>query len=258
MSLTMMALRISAIQALKAANTLVGGSVLDSQISVFDQTADGSLSTKVERPFIAVYTDSAKSEDLSQTGLRANGMVTILFNCGVSMTMTQTDRETGEAYILQELPATDANFEAVLDVLEAQIGRALSDPDSEWAQVFGGFVKSYEVKDCVRSSSTADNVRLAAAQTKLVVDVFADPIHGQELADQSPWRRFLGLMERDSLPQLALFESLLGGADPATVFDYERLTGMTVQTTENLRLGGFEGAARTDEVTDVEGSGGRA
>ncbi|EEE36233.1 hypothetical protein RKLH11_66 [Rhodobacteraceae bacterium KLH11] len=258
MSLTMMALRISAIQALKAGKTLVGDSVLDSQISVFDQTADGSLSTKVERPFIAVYTDSAKSEDLEHSGLRANGMVEMLFNCGVSMTMAQTNKETGETYILQELPATDANFEAVLDVLGVQIGRALSNPDNEWAQVFGNFVKSYGAKECVRSSSTADNVRLAAAQIKLTVEVFADPIHGQELSDQSPWRRFLSLMERDAIRQLTLFQDLLGVADPATVFDYERLTGMTVQTVEDLRLGGFEGVARTGELTEVEDSEDRA
>ncbi|WP_052265142.1 hypothetical protein [Ruegeria sp. ANG-R] len=258
MSLTMMALRISAIQALKAANTLVGDSVLDSQISVFDQTADGALSTKAERPFIAVYTDSAKSKELEHSGMRANGAVEMLFNCGVSMTMTQTDKDTGAAYILQELPATDANFEAVLDVLEVQIGRALSDPDSEWAQVFGGFVKSYEGKECVRSSSAAENVRLAAAQTKLTVDVFPDPIYGQELSDMSPWRRLLDLMERDALPQLELFRSLLGDADPATAFDYERLTGMTVQTADDLRLGGFEGVARTDELTEVESSEDRA
>ena len=75
MSLTMMALRIAAVQALKAGGTLVGDNVLDSQISAIDQTADGQLRSDQQRPFIAVYTDAAKSQDLGQTGLRSNGRV---------------------------------------------------------------------------------------------------------------------------------------------------------------------------------------
>ena len=55
MSLTMMALRIAAVEALKAGGTMVGTNVLDSQISAIDQTVDGDLKTDQKRPFIAVY-----------------------------------------------------------------------------------------------------------------------------------------------------------------------------------------------------------
>lgn len=250
MSLTMMALRIAAVQALKAGGTLVGDNVLDSQISAIDQTADGQLRSDQQRPFIAVYTDAAKAQDLGQTGLRSNGRVDIMFNCGVSVTMAETNKETGETQIVDLFPATDANLEAVLDALDVQISRVLTDPDNSWAQVFGDFVQAYVAKEHVRSSSSAENVRLAAGQTKLTVDVFADPRHGQSLAEGGPWPRFMALMAEHGVPQLMLFQQLVG--DPVSGFyeEFERLTGMTTRDAQSLRLYTFGGVPRDVVVTD--------
>ena len=249
MSLTMMALRIAAVRALKTGGTLVGDNVLDSQISAIDQTADGRLRSDQQRPFIAVYTDAAKAQDLGQTGLRSNGRVEIMFNCGVSVTMAETNKETGETHIVDLFPATDANLEAVLDALDVQISRVLSDPDNPWAQVFGDFVQSYVAKEHVRSSSSAENVRLAAGQTKLTVDVFADPRHGQPLAEGGPWPRFMALMAEQGVPQLALFQQLLGDASSGLYAEFERLTGMTTRDAQSLRLYTFGGVARDVVLT---------
>lgn len=251
MSLTMMALRIAAVQALKAGGTLVGDNVLDSQISAIDQTADGQLRSDQQRPFIAVYTDAAKAQDLGQTGLRSNGRVDIMFNCGVSVTMAETNRETGETQIVDLFPATDANLEAVLDALDVQISRVLTDPDNPWAQVFGGFVQAYVAKEHVRSSSSAENVRLAAGQTKLTVDVFADPRHGQPLAEGGPWPRFMALMAEHGVPQLALFQQLVGDPLSGAYEEFERLTGMTTRDAQSLRLYTFGGVPRDVVVTDA-------
>jgi len=251
MSLTMMALRIAAVQALKAGGTLVGDNVLDSQISAIDQTADGQLRSDQQRPFIAVYTDAAKAQDLGQTGLRSNGRVDIVFNCGVSVTMAETNKETGETQIVDLFPATDANLEAVLDALDVQISRVLTDPDNQWAQVFGDFVQAYVAKEHVRSSSSAENVRLAAGQTKLTVDVFADPRHGQPLAEGGPWPRFMALMAEHGVPQLALFQQLVGDPVSGAYEEFERLTGMTTRDAQSLRLYTFGGVARDVVVTDV-------
>lgn len=251
MSLTMMALRIAAVQALKAGGTLVGDNVLDSQISAIDQTADGQLRSDQQRPFIAVYTDAAKAQDLGQTGLRSNGRVDIMFNCGVSVTMAETNKETGETEIVDLFPATDANLEAVLDALDVQITRVLSDPDNPWAQVFGDFVQAYVAKEHVRSSSSAENVRLAAGQTKLTVDVFADPRHGQPLAEGGPWPRFMALMAEHGVPQLALFEQLVGDPVSGAYAEFERLTGMTTRDAQALRLYTFGGVPRDVVVTGV-------
>lgn len=251
MSLTMMALRIAAVRALKAGGTLVGDNVLDSQISAIDQTADGQLRSDQQRPFIAVYTDAAKAQDVGQTGLRSNGRVDIMFNCGVSVTMAETNKETGETQIVDLFPATDANLEAVLDALDVQISRVLTDPDNAWAQVFGDFVQAYVAKEHVRSSSSTENVRLAAGQTKLTVDVFADPRHGQPLAEGGPWPRFMALMAEQGVPQLALFQQLVGDPMSGAYGEFERLTGMTTRDAQSLRLYTFGGVARDVVVTDV-------
>lgn len=250
MSLTMMALRIAAVQALKAGGTLVGDNVLDSQISAIDQTSDGRLRSDQQRPFIAVYTDAAKAQELSQTGLRSNGRVDIMFNCGVSVTMAETNKETGETHIVDLFPATDANLEAVLDALDVQISRVLSDPDNPWAQVFGNFVQAYVAKEHVRSSSSAENVRLAAGQIKLTVDVFADPRHGQPFAEGGTWPRFMALMAEYSVPQLALFEQLMGDPMSGAYEEFEQLTGMTTRDAHALRLYTFGGVPRDVVVTD--------
>ncbi|MBR9651912.1 hypothetical protein [Thalassovita aquimarina] len=256
MSMTMMALRIAAVQALKAGGTLVGDNVLDSQISAIDQTADGRLRSDQQRPFIAVYTDAAKSQDLAQTGLRSNGRVDIMLNSGVSLTMAQTDKATGEASIVEGFPATDAHFEAVLDVLDVQIGRVLTDPDNEWAQVFGDFVQRYVAKEHLRSSSAAENVRLAAGQTRLTVEVLADPRLGQPLAEGGAWMRFMALMEQYDVPQLAMFRQLLGAAEAGNYAEFERLTGMTVKDAETLRLYTFGGVQRDVVVTGAASDAG--
>ena len=99
MSITMMALRICAVQALKSAGTLVGENVLDSQIAALDMTADGQLKTGQDAPFIAVYSDAAKAADMGHSGLRANGAVTLTFNFGVTVAMAETDRgKRGNGY----------------------------------------------------------------------------------------------------------------------------------------------------------------
>lgn len=249
MSLTMMALRIAAVQALRTGQTLVGNNVLDSQISAIDQTADGRLRSDQQRPFIAVYTDAAKAQELGQTGLRANGRVDIMFNCGVSVTMAETNKETGETQIVDLLSATDANLEAVLDAIDVQITRVLTDPDNPWAQVFGDFVQAYVAKEHVRSSSAAENVRLAAGQTKLTVDVFADPRCGQPLAEGGPWPRFMALMEASNVTQLGLFQQLLGDPASGSYAEFERLTGVTTRDAQSLRLYSFGGVARDVTVT---------
>lgn len=251
MSLTMMALRIAAVQALKAGGTLVGNNVLDSQISAIDHTADGQLRSDQERPFIAVYTDSAKAQNLGQTGLRANGKVDIMLNCGVSATMAQTDAETGETEIVDLFPATDAHLEAVLDAIDVQIMRVLSDPENPWAQIFGDFVLTYSAKEHLRSSSAADSVRIAAGQTKLTVEVHADPRFGQPLPEGGVWQRFMALMEANNLSQLALFQQLIGDPAPGDYPEYERLTGMTSAAAQNLKLYTFGGVPKSVKISET-------
>lgn len=242
MSLTMMALRIAAVEALKAGGTMVGTNVLDSQISAIDQTVDGALKTDQQRPFIAVYSDSSKADNLGDTGLRANGRVELTFNCGVSLTMGQLDRESGVTEIIEGLPSTDAHFEAILDVVGCQICRVLTDATNPWAQVFGNLCVLVS-KVQVRSSSAADNVRLACGQVKVTVDAYADPPRGQVFAEGSHWPTFLALMEEHQVEQLGLFQLMLGQPGAGEYPDFEALTGMTSRDAASLRLYSFEGVS---------------
>jgi hypothetical protein len=228
MSLTMMALRIAAVEALKAGGTMVGTNVLDSQISAIDQTVDGDLKTDQKRPFIAVYSDNSKAEDLGATGLRANGRVELTFNCGVSLTMGKLNKETGVTEIIEGLPSTDAQFEAILDILGCQICRVLTDA----------------------SSSAAENVRLACGQVKVTVDAYADPPLGQVFEDGSHWPTFLALMEEHDVKQLGLFQLMLGQSGAAEYPDFEALTGMTLRDAASLRLYSFEGVPAESRVED--------
>ncbi|MCG3266110.1 hypothetical protein [Yoonia sp. I 8.24] len=240
MSLTMMALRIAAVEALKLGGTLVGTNVLDSQISAIDQTADGDLQTDQQRPFIAVYSDTSKASDLGNTGLRTNGQIELTFNCGVSLTMGQTNKETGVTEIIEGLPSTDAQFEAILDVVGCQICRVLTDPSNPWSQVFGDLCTLVS-KAQVRSSSAADGVRLACGQIKLTVEAYADPPLGQVFAPDSHWLKFLALMAQNGVAQAGLFELMLGQANTSTDQSYEALTGMTTRDARSLALYAMDG-----------------
>lgn len=257
MSLTMMALRIAAVEALKAGGTIVGTNVLDSQISAIDQTADGALKTDQQRPFIAVYADNSKADNLGDTGLRANGRVELTFNCGVSLTMGELNKETGSTEVIEGLPSTDAQFEAILDVVGCQICRVLTDASNPWAQIFGNLCTLVS-KAQVRSSSAAANVRLACGQVKLTVDAYADPPFGQLFAQGSPWPAFLALMEQHEMKQLGLFQLMLGQPVAAEYPDFEALTGMTSRDTESLLLYSFDGVPAPTRVIDPSSVLGRS
>ena len=251
MSLVMMALRVCAVEALKSAGTIVGDHVLDSQISAIDVTADGSLTSDQQRPFIAVYTDVAKAEELGASGLRENGLVDLVFNSGVSMAMAVTDKETGASEIIQGLPATDAHFEVVLDTIDSQIVRALTDDGNVWAQIFGGFVKNYVSKSVMRSSATVEATRIAAGQTKLVIDAWADPVPGAELAPDGHWGVFLSKLAEVGHSHLQVFQNALAGQGTDLYQDIEALTALTTQNARSLLLYEYSGVTRDTRLTDA-------
>ena len=258
MSATMMALRIAAVEAVKAAGTMMGGRVYDSRIAPIDRTADGGLSTQERGPFCAVYTDEAKASS-GRDMLRANGLVDLTFIIGVAASMSVTDKETGQSEIVAGIPATDEHLEALLDVCGVQLMRALSAPENPWAKAFRGFALSDEAKAQSRVSSADKGGRLAAAQVKLTVAAIADPIAGAELAPDGPWPRFLALLDAAGMAgHRALFDALMGGDAPGDYAAFERITGMPARDAETLRLYSFDGLALDVAFTDGSVSEGQA
>lgn len=215
MSLTRIAARIAAVQALKG-KTLVGDNVLDSQIGALDVGADGSVRTDQEKPFISVYTDGATTKDADNRlrTMSVNGATTFLFEAGITAAHVETDPETGVSQVYDGIPATDRAFEFYLDLVARQIADALTDPANEWAGLFRDLCMRFEVVERARTSGDGSGVRLAAQQIKIVADLVADPVVGT-LKEGSPMARFFAkaatLEDPVVTAQVALMQAQLSG-----------------------------------------------
>lgn len=203
MSLTRIAARLAAVYALRG-KTLVGDNVLDSQIGALDITADGELRTDEEKPFISVYADAAKSDENMLRSWTDNGATDFLFEMGVTAAHTEFNDETGETTLVGVgIPATDAAFEFLLDVVARQIGDTLSDPENEWAEIFRKFHRGNARIERARTSGDGSGIRLAAQQIRLTVDLIADPVRGVELKSEHPLAMFFAKAATLTVPNPA-------------------------------------------------------
>lgn len=255
MSLVRIAARIAAVQALRG-RTLVGDNVLDSQIGALDVTADGSLRTDEDRPFIAVYADGGKSDD-EMSLLRAfvpNGATEFLFESGVTTAHTVTDDDSGESVVYPGIPATDANFEFLLDIVARQIGDALNDPANEWAEIFRRFVMRFEKVERARTSNDGSGVKLAAQQVKVTATLFADPVKGAELKATHPLAKFFAKAAELDDPvvtaQVALMQQQLAGTEFIWQTDLRRY-GLTKEEGDAMLLTTPDGAEADIEIVEV-------
>ena len=187
MSVVRIAARMAIIEALRD-QTLFGANVHDSLIGGIEADADGNLNIGdgEKRPVITVYTDAAKQPGALRS-LIENSDTEIVIEWGVSAGMHETDPETGVNYVVAGMPSTDAAFEFSLDMVGHQIGRALSNPDSVYAQIWmniasGGFSKV----ELLRSSNDRDGARVAAHQLRITASLMNDPIAGEEMPEPLP------------------------------------------------------------------------
>ncbi|WP_274626570.1 hypothetical protein [Arvimicrobium flavum] len=226
MSLVRIALRIAAVEALKAANTLVGSNVLDSELGALDASTDGTPRTDQDKPFIAVYTDGAKagtgegaleSSYLDVRAMTLNGATEIIFIAGIAAAMTERDEDTGATHLLGVgIPATDQALEFHLDLVAKQIGDALTDPDNDWADIFRNLSFRFLRIERARTSS-AEGQRMAAHQIKVVAELIDDPARGVALDPETPLARFLAKAatspDPDIVEQATQMCAVIGGAD---------------------------------------------
>ena len=211
MSIGRIALRIATIEALRG-NTSVEGNVLDSEIGSLDVAANESLRTNQEKPFISVYTDSAKADDLGGgRRLWVNGLTELLIETGIAASMTETNQETGESTIIGfGIPATDSAFELFLDVVDRETVAALMDPDNEWAEIWRGLVTDIAKVDRRRTADAETGTRMAAHQQCIVCEILPDPVYGAAIAPTSLWQKLLDQMEIIDHPYLRSVRDLLG------------------------------------------------
>lgn len=192
MSLIRIAIRVSAQQALLG-RTLAGKYVHDSEMTAIEVNADGTLNIDPDarNPFILVFTDASTATDVELRNLRRTGALECVFETGISEAMTEGDALTDEKVVVGlGTPSTDAGFEATLDILEAQIVAALTDPDNDWAECWRKLISSVAKIERSRIARADDGVRRAARQVRLTVEAKPDPIYGEPLAETHPLRHF--------------------------------------------------------------------
>ncbi|MGN7867786.1 hypothetical protein [Paracoccus sp. 22332] len=211
MSLCRLALRHCAVKAL-AGQTIVGANVADSDFGALDLTPDGQLLTDRDRPFVLVYTDESRTTDTDLRSLRQNGELDFVIEYGVASAMTEIDPETGESVIAGvNIPATDANFEVALDLMDRQVMAILSGADG-WAELWRGLIHAVTKIERRRRASADEGLRIAARQTRITVSALPDPAPGQALAQGSIWARFLAAVDGDPVEDVV--RGMLGTAQP--------------------------------------------
>ena len=232
MSLCRLALRHCAVRALTG-QTIVGANVADSDFGALDLTVDGLIQTNRDRPFVLVYTDESSAADTDMRGLRQNGQLDFVIEYGVASPMTEIDPETGEAVIAGvNIPATDANFEAALDLMDRQVMAVLSGADG-WAELWRGLTDKVLKIERRRRASADEGMRIAARQTRITVEAKPDPVLGQALAAGSIWARFRAAVGGDPIEPMVL--AMLGTAIP----DWQTVLAGRGMTAGEARAAGF-------------------
>ena len=256
MSLSRVALRISAVEALKG-RTLVGDNVLDTPNGALDVQADGSIRIDEERPFVSVFTDVGKAEGVTGRSLIENGVCDIVFEIGVSTPMVETNEETGASTMVGiAVPATDRNFEFFLDIVQRQIADALNDPANAWAEIYRGLHYRVRKIEFAGARSSDDGQRLAGHQMRVSVDLADDPVKGDPLDLESPFAAFLAAIEASADPiyheQAKTIRTLMVGAlEPSE--QLQRRHGMTAAELSALGLGSQDAAPLSEVAIAVEG-----
>ena len=173
---------------------------------------------------------------------------------GVTAAHTEFNEETGETTLVGVgIPATDAAFEFLLDVVARQIGDTLSDPENEWAEIFRKFHMGNGLIERARTRGDGSGIRLAAQQIKLTVTLMPDPVRGRELKPESPMALFFAKAATVSDPvldaQVALMQAQIAGT--ATDWQTElRRYGITRTEGENMLIVPPDGVE--DDIAIVE------
>lgn len=247
--LARLAIRIATIEALKGW-TLVEDNVLDSQISALDFAADDSLRTDQDKPFIAVYTDDSKIETgIDLRALHKSGLTDLVIETGIASTMTETDPESGESKIIGlGIPATDRAMEFFLDCVGRQVTSALSDPNSEWAEIWRSLSNSV-IKIERKRTSDSSGTRIAAHQLAITLDLLPDPVFGQAVASTSTWAKLFAKMEVSNHPYLATMQALVGSPDGVLASEAQRRRfGLTLDEARAL----LDIAVQSAEATEPD------
>jgi len=183
MSLTALAVRICAIQALRGA-TLAGTRVKDSALTPLDLTDHADAA-----PVITVATDEGALDARGRDLLNSDRTLELIVElaCAASVTVPLDDGEGTEQHVV--IPHTDGGLEAVLDIMGRQVDRAFL-AGNEWSDLLRTFIDGFERVTLRRGAGSEKGVRFAAHQIVYSCKVMAEPPFAP-VEPGSVWDRFL-------------------------------------------------------------------
>lgn len=264
--LTRLATQLCAVQALSG-KTIVLDNVRDSEVGVIQIDEDGDITTSAQRPFVNVFSEDSDSESGRLELMGSNDFMQV-FQFGVTSAMPLVtsdgnyllDEETGAIVFAEREKPSDAQINILVEIIERQIRVALTDPNNDWAQLWGRFLMGpYEFKSS-RGQSRSDSIRFGARQLSVSGTLIAEPAYGAAVQEGSPWQRFLELLTGSALEHLRDdFERLLGTGDPQDdLAFFQRRYGHSSGAAKALGYG-FDADRDPDQpitetvVTDVDG-----
>lgn len=220
-----------------------------------------ALAGTMEAPYIVVYTDDdvrhgVEAKDL----LGADRTISLVIAFAVSGPVIAV--EGGSAITF---PQTDAAFEMVLDLVEAQIIEALvHDPMSAWGGLWGDIVDKFGAEVRSRRGASADTgVRWAARELTLQVDPIADHPPGAPYGDDHPVKRFI-TMARAATPelQMAVAADMIEAAlDPTVAPSWRQAQawlGLAEEAVRDLGLAPADGGEADIKTESIKIDGGEA
>jgi len=201
MSLSRLALRIVTIAALRG-RTLAGDAVRDSAFPALDCGAQ-----EESHLILAVYTDDGNASPRNGDLLSGQAVLSLVIESAVAICVPSQGTWV--------IPATDAEKETTLDLLDRQIRRALMDPDTPWSRLWRGLVAEVTAVAIRPSAREENGQRPASRQLEIQVTTLADPRPGHTAT--GVWADLLAELEADAslAPVAPLLRAEIEGEAPS-------------------------------------------
>ena len=199
MSLVALAMRMSAVEALKGA-TLSGRRIYDSALLPVAEVAD----EHGPKPFTAISTEDDVGKPNGRDLNNGDRVIDLVIESMIASVMPLPG-EDGDAIVVAD---TDATLELSIAILSRQIEATLwGRGGGVWGDVFRSLCRSVEEVTSRRGMPTKDGQRFAARQTAYRVRAFAEPAFGKEPEEGTPMAKFLSALAGD--PKLADVASVI-------------------------------------------------
>lgn len=235
MNLTALAIRICAVEAIAGA-TIAEDRVFDSRFEEMDSVA---VVTKL--PVISVYTDDDRltaegGTSLAKATLFGKRELKLAVDMGVASIIT-VQLPNGETVDEIGFPETDANHEALLNVMGRQVFTALFAGAGPWAEIFRSFVTNVGSIESVRGADVKNGTRFAARSIVFTLDTIADPVPGRGPEAGTPWATFIA--KATATPRLAKIAALIEAETGGTPTGWAAVKAMMGWTSEEAEAAGI-------------------